>query len=238
MEVLGTISGGAVVIKRYQIAATQLTAGVPVMGHNAATATDGMVEVMGAGGTAASNSAGITLDTSGTISAASITDSNDLLVSVAVNPDLIIRAKMNNGTTEDTALSPGISTGDATGEDATGVTSIQEGAIFGYDGANVGQLRRAEDASGAVTTNFENTIANGDRFLVACGYPAGGAAAAVSYFNLSTLLTQIDATNNDSAADNFNVFDMEFRTSGEDGINNSFYHFVQAQHCFGNTTKT
>ena len=105
MELGYMLSGGAPVIKRYMAGTTISNAGIPLLGAVDAGTDLGSVEPMTASGAMAVGSyIGLGLDTSGTVAATGITDSDDLFVSVVINPDAVLRAKMNNGTTSGTAL--------------------------------------------------------------------------------------------------------------------------------------
>jgi len=238
MEVLGTIGGGAPVMKRYMAGETMSNAGVPVISTDdggAGGANIGEVQLMAAAGTALAadeSMVGLAIDSSGTISATATTD---LFVTVAVNPDLIIRAKMTNGATEDTALTIITTSADsATGVTLTGFTSDDGESVWGYDGANKGEIRKFDSTDGGVAIRFPNAITNGDRFLVACGNRCMASASAVNYPDLSTARTQLDAeTDADASADTFAIFDIEAGTEDNDGANNSFYNVVAYRHLFG-----
>jgi len=241
MEAMGTISGGAIVVKKYQAGTTISNAGVPLLGSLAAATDLASVEPMSTSTALVTGNAGLGLDTTGTIAATGITDSNDLLVSCAVNPDLIYRCKMNNGATADTALAiQSTTSADATGVTANGVTSLAQGILWGYDGANKGHVRRTDDAAGSVAINFANAIASGDRFLYANSYPCAFTAAALGNGpDLTTSLTQGDAsTANPGDNDTFIVFDVQLGTEDDDGASNSFWNFVANQHIFGSTMNT
>jgi len=241
MEAMGTIGGGAIVVKKYQAGTTISTAGIPLIGSLTSATDYASVEPMTTSTALVNGNVGIGLDTTGTITQTTTADSNDLLISVAVNPDLIIRCKMNNGATEDTALTlyP-TSAADATGVTTTGTTSLDQGVQWGYDGANKGHYRRMNDAAGSTAINFANAVAQGDNFLFANGYPACLVAASLSNGpNLTTALTQGDAsTACPGDNDTFIVFDMQLGTEDDDGANNSFWHFVANQHVFGSTMNT
>ena len=238
MEVRGFISGGGPVIKRYQAGTTLSTAGIPVTGSITAATDLASVEPIGASA-AAQALVGITLDTTGTVAATGITDSADLLVSVVVNPDAIIRAKMSSSATSNTALATTATTAaDATGVTATGTTTITQGAVFGYTGANAGELRRADDTAGSVSINFPKAIANGDTFLAIHGFPCCALASSNMFFDLTTDLTQVLAQTSVTDTDNFVCIDLEMNDASEDGINNSYYHLIANDHLFGSISRS
>ena len=175
MEAMGTIGGGALVVKKYQASATQSTAGVFLVAADQVSTHLSSVAIATAGNSAVTlGTVGVGTDTTGTIGATGTADA-DLFISVVVNPDALIRVKMTNGATEDTALAIQATTSaSATGVNANGVTALKEGMIWGYDGANKGVYRRCDVTSGSVTINFPNAIATGDRFLHANSYPCVG----------------------------------------------------------------
>ncbi len=238
MEAMGTISGGAIVVKKYQAGTTITRAGVPLIGSLTSATDLASVEPMTTSTALVNGNVGLGIDVTGTVAATTTADSNDLLISCAVNPDLIIRCKMNNGTTEDTALTlfP-TSAADATGVTTTGTTSLDQGVQWGYDGANKGHFRRMNDASGSTAINFANAIASGDNFLFAGGFPCCYVAASLSNGpNLTTNLTQGDAsTATPGDNDSFQIFDLQLGTEDDDGQNNSFWHFIAQQHVFGSS---
>jgi len=133
MEVMGTIGGGGVVQKKYQAGTTIANVGIPLLGSGAAATDLASVEVPTTSTALTTGMVGLSLSTSGTVAATGVADA-DIIVSVAVNPDLIIRCKMCNGATEDTALAIQTTTAaDATGVTATGVTSGQSVTITEND---------------------------------------------------------------------------------------------------------
>ncbi len=238
MEAMGTISGGGIVVKKYQAGTTIAVAGIPLIGSLTAATDIASVEPMTTSTALVNGNVGLGVDTTGTVAATGITDSNDLLVSCAVNPDLIIRCKMNNGATADTALA--IQTTTAASSDgtvATGATSLTQGILWGYDGANKGEFRRTDDASGSVAINFASAIASGDRFLFANSFPCCYVTASLANGpDLTSSLTQGDAsTANPGDNDSFIVFDTQLGTEDDDGENNSFWHFIAQQHVFGSS---
>jgi hypothetical protein len=240
MEAMGTISAGAIVVKKYQAGTTIGTAGIPLISAGAADTDLAGVEPAAASTALTVGSAGLALDTTGTIAATGITDTNDILVSVAVNPDLIIKCKMSASSTADTALTPqSPSAADATGAD-TAITSLDEGIIWGYSGANKGILRRATDTTGGVAINFENGITTDDQYLHAgCGMPGANSAAALFGPDLTTDLTQgIAEVVNPADTDLLATFDVILGTEDDDGANNSFWLFVQNQSSFGSNNNT
>lgn len=235
MELLGTISGGAPVMKRFIASATVPSAGVPFIGTNDGSTDIGDVLQMAATGTVlTTGSVGLGVDTTGTVSATA-TPTSDVLVTVAVNPDLIIRAKMSGGATEDTALTIiTTSSADSGGVTLNGFTSVDGRTVWGYDGANKGERRQFDSTNGGVGLRFPNSIGSSDRFLECAGSPCMSVVASLAYPDITTLLTQMDAlTAASTDNDGWQILGMENGTEDDDGANNSFYHLVQNQHLFG-----
>jgi hypothetical protein len=235
MEAMGTIGGGAIVVKKYQASATMGTAGV-LVNSATATATD-LASVVSATASdpLTTGSVGVSLDESGTIGATGTTLVG-AFVSVAVNPNLIIRVKMNAGATADTGLTVQACNADSSsGITAGNVTTEDEGIIWGYDGANKGIYRRLDSAAGSVTINFPNAITSGDKFLSANSPPCVASIAGLGNGpNLTTDFTQGDATTT-VPGDNetLQCFEVQLGTEDGDGENNSFWHMVMRQSVFG-----
>lgn len=238
MELAYTLSGGAPLIKKYMAGTTISTAGIPLLGAVDAGTDLGSVEPITASSAVNTGSqVGLCLDTSGTVAATGITDSDDLMVSVIVNPDAVLRAKMSATSTADTALTIGTTTGaSAGGTVTTGVTTFDNGVVWGYDGGNVGEFRRCDDTAGSVSINFPNAIATGDRFLAVHGFPCSVELTNWECYDLTTDLTQIVAETAVTDTDNFATVDMELRDLSETGESNSYYHLIANNHLFGSSS--
>lgn len=235
MEVSGHLCGGAPLVMKYYAGTTMATAGIPVIGGLAATTDIGGVEPINASGNPDPSLVGISLDATGTVSSTTQVDA-DLLITLSVRPDVIIRAKMSQGTTADTALTIGTtSAASAAGTVVTGVTTLDDSLVWGYNGSNQGIYRRADDTAGSVSQAFPEAVASGDEFLIAYNFPGacGFAAAAQPYLDLTTDFTQFDASTATLTNDNFVVIDVETMDISDDGRNNSFYLVVPAKHGFG-----
>ena len=235
MEAMGTIGGGAIVVKKYQASATMGTAGVLVNAADQVSADLGSVTSGTATDPLSTGSVGVSLDTTGTIGATGTTDAGSV-VSCTVNPDLIIRVKMNAGATADTALTIQDATAaDSTGVQATGVVTEDEGIMWGYDGSNKGIYRRCDSATGGVTINFPFGIVIGDNFLSANSPPCVASIAGLGNGpNLTTDFTQGDATTT-VPGDNetLQCFEVQLGTEDDDGAINSFWHMMMRQSVFG-----
>jgi hypothetical protein len=233
------LSGGAPIVKKFQVNATLATAGIPVTKGGANTKG-----VIAATTTAAVGMVGVTLDTA-TYAAGQNADKSDqaAYVSVIINPGAVWRAKLCGGATENTALPLfACTTASATGLSvtATGVTDLtsptmDEGVIFGYDGANGGIGRKITSVAATVATvitAFPRATVVGDRFFVVplCGSPFGFEA---SNPQLTTLLTQVDATAAVTLSNvNFNTVEMDLRDVSQSGSTNSFVDIVSNGHLF------
>ena len=234
MEVAYMLSGGAPVVKRYMAGTTISTAGVPVIGAVDAGTDLGSVEVPGAStAITIGQQVGLCIDTSGTVAATGITDNNDLFVSVIINPDLVYRARMNNGTTSGTALATTSPTSaDSTGATLTGATTFDNGAVWGYTGTNVGSFRRADDALGSLSINFVNGTSTDDTYLAVHGFPCGIEVTNFESYDMTTDLTEIVAQTTVIDQDNYCTVDMELNDSSSNGNLRSYYHLIANNHHF------
>ena len=234
MEIMNMLSGGAPVMKRYMAGTTISTAGIPVLGAVDAGTDLGSVEPSTASTTVAQGSQiGLCLDTSGTVGATGVTSDADLFVSVVINPDLVIRAKMNNGATSNTALATTAPTSaDSTGVTLTGATTFDNGACWGYTGTNVGSFRRADDASGSLSINFVNGTATTDTYLAVHGFPCGIEVTNFESYDLTSDLTEVIAQTAVIDQDNYCTVDMELNDSSSRGNLTSYYHLIANNHHF------
>ena len=175
MKVSGLLSGGAPVLKKFQVDATMANAGVPAL---VATAGEAGVNIPST--TAINDMIGLSVDTA-TYATAQGTSSPEALVTLIINPDAIIEARLAAGATSganlatetvDTASTSGLAV--TAGDYNT--TDVDEGAIWCISGANVGQIRRITSTSttaATVTVAFANDIAVGDVFTHCNLWPGG-----------------------------------------------------------------
>lgn len=232
MEALKTLGGGAFVHMTFQVETAFPTAGV--------------IAVMGLTGNAGVNIATTTGSTNAvglTVNTALANDAN--LLTVIVNPDLVVRAKLSGGATADTALTIGVI--DSGGTQTT--TSIDvmltlvpnspemdEGIIWGYSGTNAG-LIRAVSATDANTVTILNALPNaaveGDEFLMATRFPMQMAGVVAT-----TLIDQVNAAIAVSTDDDldFLLLDGEFNTVADEGSVNSFFHLYSVSHALHQAT--
>lgn len=234
------LGGGAPVIKRYMAGETIALAGQPVLGCVDA-GTAGELASVTAGGASApvlgGSQIGLSISASGTIAATGITDNSELFCDVIVNPNLVIGARASGDTTQGTALTAQATTGaSATGVVATGVTTLDNGWMQCVTGANTGQFRRTDDAVGGVAINFINAIATGDTFVAVQCFPCNVERTAMETLDLTTDLTEIDATTAVIDMENFCCFDINTEAGSE--TTKTEYLLVQNAHYFGSSSIT
>ena len=174
MEFAYDLSGGSTaVMKKYQVAATNTTLGVPYL-----KIADGGTGIVLATVSGAADFIGCNVDAAGTYVTAQQSDNSDTarLTSIIVNPLAVYRARLCGGAANEALSAATITT--ASDDGLSVVTSafdpnspdLNEGTVWGYSGANTGKVRRiistaANDAT--VTVAFPFDIAVGDRFLYA-----------------------------------------------------------------------
>ncbi len=240
MELAYFLGSKAPVIKKYMAGTTISNAGIPLLTAVDAATDLGSVEPMTATGAMAVGSyIGLGLDVSGTVAATGITDSDELFVSVIINPDAVLRGKMNNGATSGTALATTSPTSaDSTGVTLTGATTFDNGACWGYTGTNVGEFRRMDDTAGSASINFPNGTATTDTYIAVHGFPCTSVVGTWDNYDLTTDLTQVVAQTAVTDNLNFATVDMEMRDSSQSGTSNSYYHLIGSQHLFGSCSNT
>lgn len=236
MEVAYTIGGGGLHLKKYRTddGASGLAAGVPVVSDEATAASQGVL--MGTT-TAAVSTIGLSIDAVDASTAAQVAAGGGFLsdgdnathVTVCINPDAVVRARLNEGATEDTALV--IATQSAASTDGLSVDSDisvpDNSTVWGYNGANNGIVRQTS-AADTVVVAFPNDIAASDEWLFAELIPGWAAGP-----TLTTLLTQVDANTAGTAQDNYIVVEFELNDISNDGRNNSYALMVAQDHIFG-----
>jgi hypothetical protein len=173
---------------------------------------------------------GLSLDTATSTDAQATTGDNAGFISLCINPDAVYRAKLCQGATEDTALTLATATSAST-DGLLIPTVVDENTVWGYSGANAGQVRQASTTT-AVVQAFPYDVAIGDEFL----YCQPLDSDAVGEFpQLTTLLTQVDASAaSDTDNDNFHVVELLLRDNSDDGRNNSYALITPVSHAFGN----
>lgn len=233
MEIAYTIGGGQLYLKKYQVNATVSNRNVPLLIPGA-----GNAGVVLATTTGAADFVGVSMDTA-TYVTAQQTDgtSAEREITLAINPDAVYKCKLSGGATEDTALALHAVTTAST--DGLAVTTgaewssptFDEGVVWGYDGANVGQARKITSVSstaGTVTVAFDRDTVVGDNFLRAPYWPLQTIAV-----QLTTNLTQADASIAVGTGAGFKVVEMDLRDQTDSGRTNSFIYIVPTDHVWG-----
>jgi hypothetical protein len=220
------LGGAAPHMKRFQVNASLLTPGVPVIKGGANSKGIAACTVNAAVGVI-----GVTTDIATFVNAQQADNSDtERAVTVIINPNGVYRAKLSGGAAENTGLprvpvtvvsSDGLTV--TTGTDWTAPES-DEGVIFGYDGANMGKGRKIIASAATLATlgvPLPNDTRVGDNFIRIpfCASPYG---YETQYVQLTTLLTQIDcsvAVNTTNV--NFRVVELALQDAGNNGAFNS-----------------
>ena len=207
MEFQFDMSGGSMaIIKRYQVAATKATPGVPVLVPAA-----GGSGVVVATTTSTADSVGVTIDTSNanrrgqvvgstTYVTAQQTDSADTerAVGVIINPFAVYSLLMSGGATEGTALQLFTAvSGGSDGltivmDDSVASPEMADGTVYCLSGANAGMARKLTSTSTTTATfvvAWPRDVAAGDTFIIAPYSDLFGVKV-----QLTTLLNQADAS--------------------------------------------
>ena len=229
MEFVGTLSGSAPIIKKYQIAASTTIVGVPHLitassGSGLAVATT----------TSLADAVGVNLDIATYVSAQQTNGTSaERTNTFVINPDAIYKVRLSGGAAAGTALP--LQTVTTAASDGLVVTtaaewsspSMDEGSVWGYSGANVMSLRKITSVSttaGTVIVPFDYDTVVGDVFLRAPVHPMTTVVA-----QLCTELTEIDATAAVSGA-SFLVIAMLHQDLAGDGRNKSYVLGVFGDH--------
>ena len=220
--------GSTAVIKRYQVAATNNTVGMPFLVP--AGSGSGIVVATTTG---ASKAVGVNVDTAGTYVTAQQSDASDTERScgIIVSPFAVYSMLMNGGATNGTAMV--LHTAASGGSDGLTIVSdvntdspeLDEGTCHCISGANVGISRKITSNS---TTTMTFTVAwprdvnAGDLFVVAPYNPLQGIT-----LQLTTTLDQADASIAVGTGAAFKTVELKF-----DGRSNSYVNAVLASHVF------
>lgn len=196
MEFNNDMGGGSTTyVKKYQVAATNTTIGVPYL-----KVADGGTGIVLASTTGAADFIGVNTDAAGTYVTAQQTDNSDTarLTTIICNPFAVYRARLCGGAANE-ALTPGTETAGSTSGLVVTVSGIDpnspdlnEGVVWGYSGANSGKVRSIITTAANVantTVAFPYDIAIGDRFLFANLRPGRTILG-----QLGTDLTTLDAS--------------------------------------------
>lgn len=234
MEFAGDMGGGSTaVIKRYQVAATNTTVGMPFL---VPAANGSGIRV--ATTTSTAKSVGVNVDTAGTYVTAQQTDSADTerTCGIIVNPFAMYRMLMSGGATEGTAMT--LYTAASGGSDGLTVVmdvsvaspETDEGTLFCISGTNLGVARKITSTAtttATVTVAFPRDAVAGDQFIIAPYNPTQGIT-----LQLTTLLTQANASIAVGTGAAFKTIEIEFRDAAHEGRSNSYVTAVLANQVF------
>ena len=196
MEFAYDLIGNSVpVMKRYQVAATNNTIGVPYL-----KTADGGTGIVLATVSGAVDYIGVNVDAAGTYVTAQQSDNSDTarLTSIIINPLAVYRARLCGGAANEALSAATVTTASTDGLSVTtsafnpNSPDLDEGTIWGYSGANAGKARKITSTASNVATvivAFPFDTAVGDRFLYANVHPTRSILA-----QFGTDMTTIDAT--------------------------------------------
>lgn len=236
-----SLSGGTEPLAmKFQVNETLSQKGIPVLAPGAGNAG---VQISTTGSLA--NAVGVTEDTATYVSAQQ-TDgtSAEREVTVIIDPWSVWRAKMSGGAAEDTALTKyPITTASSTGNTVT-TSSISDwttpawndGVVWFWDGANVGQKRKVTSGSGTATTAtvaFDQDTIVGDNILRAPYWPLGDVGNGLT---LTTNLYQAEASQAVGTGGEIRCIDLILRDQSDDGANNSSVDFMFDDHALRDAT--
>ena len=227
------------ILKKYAIGATFSNGGILAESPNADDAG-----ITPCSTTVAADVCGITVDTA-TYGTTQVTDGTGTqkMVTVIVNPMAIYRYVMSGGATEGTALALQTVTTASSGGTAvtTGTTwtgtEFDEGVVWTYTGANVGQFRKITSTSGTagtVTVPFDNGIVVGDVFLRAPYWAPADATALTCQF--TTNLYQADASIAVGTGGAVTFYELELYDIGGSGRSKSAVLFQSRDQVFNLST--
>lgn len=228
MEFAYLLTGGAPIVKKFQVGAAMATAGVPVLVGG--SGEEGLVL---ASTTGAADMVGVTIDTAAAPTTSQNSDGSDTATEIAVivNPLAVYRARLAGSATAGAALTAGV----AASANTAGTTidadtdysspSMDEGTIFGYSGANAGRARKITSLSSTaavVTVPFPADIAAGDEFLVVPFTPGEN-----QFVQLTSNLAEVNtAVTIDTDNNNFRVIELGLKAASDNGTANSVAYLV------------
>lgn len=232
--------GSVPIVKKFQFGVTLTASGIPftVPAANTAGVVIGTT-------TTATDLVGMSVDQGSVLRTGTVqstysttqgtgTSSAERYVSLIINPFAVWAWKMTQGATENTALTlRPVTTASAggtaitTNEDWSSPT-YDEGVTWGFDGANAGAMRKVTSVSstaGTVTIPFDVATVAGDNFIRAPYWPMQTVT-----IQLSTLLTQADASIAVGTGAPFRVVELRLRDKSDSGQSNSFVLAVSNSH--------
>ena len=228
-----SLSGTAPLAKKYQVDATIANVGVPLL-----IDTDSEAGLNAGTTTSAADFGGMAQDTvTYTATQGTGADSAERKVGVIINPDAVWKTRLSGGATDGTALTLYDVTSESSGGtavttgDAWNNPTMDEGVVWGYDGANVGQIRKITSVgatAGTVTIPFDNGTVVGDNFMRAPYWPNRTISV-----QLTTLLFEADASIAVGTGAEYVVVDMDLRDISGDGRLKSYIHMMAKDHVYG-----
>ena len=232
MKVGYLIFGGAALAKKYKIGATFGTAAVPAC-HAWTTPDNGIRPMQGV--TVATDYLGVTTDTA---TYSETQGDADALITVVVNPDAVLKARMCDSATSGTQLdiitnsvaeTAGTTATITAGEDAPNSPDLAQGAMACISGANTGQFRKlitTAATTAACTKPFGNDILAGDIFVLVPWWEQAGASSGDNV-QLTTDLTEARADIATGTGIESLIWDLRFDFSGASNARRDSYLYFQ-----------
>jgi len=223
------MSGGAPIVKRYQVAETVGIGEAVIRGTDEGVDVGTTTSLASMIGVCIDN--GLGLAATGTV-AFTATPSSEAEVAtygIVVNPDAIIRLLMSGGATESTALTEHDITSSTTTVMTTGdahnCPQMDNGVVWFTSGVNAGNFRKITATAATTETvgvAWPTAPAVGDLFIDAPYWPGNDGEV-----QLSTLLTQADASIAVGTGAELVPFDFELN-----GSTDSYVHVIPEDHVF------
>ena len=176
MECVGILSGGAPVLKKFQVSEAVTQLGIPLIAMAV-----GEAGLNAPSTTAINDMVGINIDLAAYATAQNADGSSpESLISVIINPDALLKIAMSGGAASgvaeelrDVTTASALGLAVTTGDDFSSPTT-DEGSIWGATGANAGQIRKITSVSSTaatVTVAFAADTVIGDLFGFAPVHP-------------------------------------------------------------------
>jgi len=233
MKYSGNLSSSSPVIKKYKSSATTLIAGI--VGLRSAANASGQVTISTT--TSFGDSLGLILDQSeknGAVTSYSTTQGAvEGVVSVIVNPDQILRAKMVTGATGTSITADAVATAVSNGLTVVGGTSVaspdmDEGLLWFTSGANLSESRKITSTSSVTATvivPFPRASVVGDAYCYA------GLNVGLTGVTLTTDLKDVRADIAVSTGASATALDFDLGPA-----NDSFVYLVLGDQVYNNAT--
>lgn len=228
----GHLCGGAGVHRRYKLGASIASVGIVTI--------NGTAGIIPCTTTDFGDTPGLALETA---VYSAVQGDAEGLVTVSVRPDLIVKALVSGGATENTGLTVLVNTAASAGGTvvsavATGAADMNSGTVFCTKGANAGRSRAITTHTGStsftVTVPFPNAIAVNDEFLfVPYGMQGDGAGDGDGVGNVqaTTLFTQANGAIASGTGGVATVVDLELNGRFDTAV-----LFILQDHIFATPT--